>query len=167
MKLKIGNNKWIKRVGIITALAAIAAAGYLHNSPSTVEAEESTVQEYVLTKESITESLSTSGVVKSKAVEQLLGDVTSEVTAINVEIGDHVSTGDILAEMNPIDVNSSILNQEVVIENLKNEIKTLAADKGSFVKLAYESAKVAYENEKVTMKAINYFLTMAQSVRLI
>lgn len=150
MKVKISDNKWVKRAGIIAVLAGLGFLGYTYSTPTMVEAKEATIQEYTLVKSSMTESLSTSGVVKSSAVEQLLGDISSEVTNIYVGIGERVTSGQVLATMNDIDINISILNQEVKISTLKEEMKALSADKGSSKKMAYENAKTAYDNAKIT-----------------
>jgi len=148
MKLKSFNNKWVKRIGVIVVLSGLVVVGYNFTKQDEVEAVAATVQEYTLTKQSISDTLSTSGTVQAETTEQLLGDVSSEVTMINVIIGDQVSAGQILAEMNPIDVNSDILNQEVVIANLKQDMKALGADKGTSKKIAYENAKVTLANAK-------------------
>lgn len=150
MKVKISDNKWVKRAGIIAVLAGLGFLGYTYSTPTTVEAKEAMIQEYTLVKSSVTESLSTSGVVKSSAVEQLLGDISSEVTNIYVGIGERVTSGQVLATMNDIDINISILNQEVKISTLKEEMKALGADKGSSKKMAYENAKIIYDNAKIT-----------------
>ncbi len=148
MKLKSFNNKWVKRIGVIVVLSGLVVVGYNFTKQDEGAAVAATVQEYTLTKQSISDTLSTSGTVQAETTEQLLGDVSSEVTMINVGIGDQVSAGQILAEMNPIDVNSSILNQEVVISNLKQDMKALGADKGTSKKIAYENAKITLANAK-------------------
>jgi HlyD family secretion protein len=151
MKLKNMNKKWMKRATLVVILGGLIYGGYSYTNQDqdmTASASASTIQEYTLTKSQITETLSTSGTVQADSIEQLLGDVTSEVTNIYVEIGDEVSVGQVLAEMNPIDVQSDILNQQVVIANLEKEIKTLKIDKGTSKKLAYDNAKVSLDNAK-------------------
>lgn len=151
MKLKNMNKKWMKRAALIVIMGGLIYGGYSYTNQdqdTTASASASTIQEYTLTKSQITETLSTSGTVQADSIEQLLGDVTSEVTHIHVEIGDQVSVGQVLAEMNPIDVQSDILNQQVVIANLEKEIKTLKIDKGTSKKLAYDNAKVILDNTK-------------------
>jgi multidrug efflux pump subunit AcrA (membrane-fusion protein) len=144
-------NKWMKRTGIVVLISGLVYGGYAFSAKDQVTVVDDTaVQEYTLTKQSIRETLSTSGVVKSKSTEQLLGDVLSEVTAIHVAIGDSVEAGQVLAEMNPIDVESAILNQEVVIANLKQDMKNLGADKGTSKKTAYENAKTSLENAETS-----------------
>lgn len=151
MKLKNMNKKWMKRATLVVILSGLIYGGYSYTNQdqdTTASASASTIQEYTLIKSQITETLSTSGTVQADSIEQLLGDVTSEVTNIYVEIGDEVSVGQVLAEMNPIDVQSDILNQQVVIANLEKEIKTLKIDKGTSKKLAYDNAKVSLDNAK-------------------
>ncbi|MBN2897596.1 MAG: efflux RND transporter periplasmic adaptor subunit [Clostridia bacterium] len=150
MKLKLIKNKWITWVGGAVVVGGVILGVYSFNGQQENTTEAAEIQEYTLTKQAISETLSTSGVVKAEDIEQLLGDVESEVTTINVEIGDHVTAGDVLAEMNPIDVESDILNQEVTIANLKQEIHALKADKGTTKRLAYENAKTALGNAKTT-----------------
>lgn len=142
--------KWMKRGMVIAIIGVLVGVGYMYTTKEETTIEASTVQEYLLNKQAISETLTTSGVVTSETTEQLLGDVSSEVTNIYVAIGDQVSAGEVLAEMNPIDVQSSILNQEVIIANLEQEMKTLGNDKGQSKKLAYENTKVALENTTST-----------------
>ena len=153
MNFKKINNKGFKSIGLLVIIGGIAFGGYQVTNKEEVRSEAAEIQEYTLTKSPVSETLSTSGAVKSDSVEQLLGDVSSEVTAIYVGIGDHVTQGQVLAEMNPIDVESSILNQEVTIANLKQEMKALSADKGSTKMIAYDNAKVALANEKSTYES--------------
>lgn len=154
MKIKIMDKKWLKKMTAGALLIAITFIGYSFVAQrDEVIAEEEKVQEYVLKKEAVKEVLSTSGTVKAETVEKLLGDVSSPVTAINVAIGDQVTPGQVLAEMNPIDVESSILNQEAVIALLKQEMKALSVDKGTAKTLAYENAQVSLNNAKTSYES--------------
>lgn len=148
MKLKKINNKWVKRTALGVMIALIALGGYQLTHKEDVTTEAAEVQAYTITKAPVSETLSTSGSVVSDSTEQLLGDVESEVTAIYVDIGDQVSAGQVLAEMNPIDVESDILDQEVTIANLKQEMKALSADRGATKRIAFDNAKVALANAK-------------------
>lgn len=60
--------------------------------------------------------------------------------------------------MKPIDVQSEVLDQQVVIASLEKEISTLKIDKGRSKKLVYEHAKVSldkaesdYEGNKILL----------------
>ncbi len=148
MKVKNIGSKWIKRAGILALAGCVVFAGVTYLNKDEVAAATLSVEEYTIEKESISSVLSTSGSVVSETTAQLLGDVESEVTAIYVEIGDKVEAGQVLAEMNPIDVESEILDQQRVIANLNRQLVALTADKGTTTRLSYESSKVALDNAK-------------------
>lgn len=90
MKLKNMNKKWMKRATLVVMLGGLIYGGYSYTNQdqdTTASASASTIQEYTLTKSQITETLSTSGTVQADSIEQLLGDVTSEVISDQLEEG--------------------------------------------------------------------------------
>lgn len=92
----------------------------------------STREQYTVAKGSISSSITGSGVIKSSSTKKVSSEVSADVLKVNVAVGDTVSKGDVLFELDTSNINTqirsgqkNISNSSKSIESYKEDIKNL------------------------------------------
>jgi len=157
MAKKQKSNKWLYYLigGVILLIVFVVvgkSAGWIGQTKS-IEVELTEVK-----RVSITEKVSASGMVQPVIEVNLSPEVSGELIELNVEEGDAVSEGDILAKVRPdnfvaaVEQSRASLNQQKA--NLASSKASLARSKATFTRAEqdYERQKKLYE-EKVISEA--------------
>ena len=100
--------KIIVAIGVV-AVIAIGAFFFLSGKKTNTNVQ---VQTTALSKSSLSNIVSTSGVVQSTDSINIYSDLTYAVTAVNVKVGDHVNAGDVLSVLDSKDVKDTIAQKQ-------------------------------------------------------
>jgi len=132
-------NKILVAAGIV----AIAAIGVFVWHPWKANAAAAvSMQTTQLSKASISNIVSTSGVIQSTDSVNVYTDLTYSINQVNVKVGDHVNAGDVLCVLDSKDLNDSITQKMATI-------KTNAAQSTQKIK----TSENTYDNTKNTLSA--------------
>lgn len=141
--------KWLKIGLILAVMAAVATGAYLRFRPSEVSAQTS-----------ITTARATLGTISSyvsgvgnlqpgKSVDLSFGQ-NGTVRTIDVELGDPVQAGDVLAELETTELELQLRSAEVSLKNAQlnlAEAQTPATEAEiATARAAYESAQATYDD---------------------
>lgn len=144
------------RILIISIIAGIIFLGTISCSSNKTTNEKQDVKQAVPVKTATVYSQSIAKTIEYTASlipfkEVYLAPATpGKITKVNVEIGDHVSKGQIVATMDPSNLKSAQLNLINLETNFKrletlNKTNTIADQQYDEIKTAYEAAKVSYQ----------------------
>jgi multidrug efflux pump subunit AcrA (membrane-fusion protein) len=131
------------KILITAGVVAVAAIGVLvwhpwkANTAATVS-----VQTTQLSKTSISNIVSTSGVIQSTDSVNVYIDLTYTIKQVNVKVGDHVNAGDVLCVLDSKDLKDSITQKQA-------SINTNAAQAAQKIK----TSEKTYDNTKSTLSA--------------
>src|SRR5438270_1524245 len=103
--------RWRGRLIMLVVVVALAAASvgagwwefWRGGSATSAAAQTATAD-----RGSITKSVSTSGVVSAEQTSSLSFQASGKVTAVNVKLGQAVKAGDVLAEVDPTDLQAAL-----------------------------------------------------------
>ncbi len=161
-KAKISRNALITIIILLVILILIAAGGYLYvrktsrlireKQEMAAELEPDTAK---VERGDLTNTLEEiSGIVRSNQSVYLYWQTTGTVAAVNVEVGDTVKKGDVLAELDPGTIDPSIIDAQVTKEKAQEELERLYTST-----LALEQARTkmvqARKNVKDAQKALD------------
>jgi multidrug efflux pump subunit AcrA (membrane-fusion protein) len=126
--LEEGEHRWRNRfVGLVVLAALVAAGAYAlwamvlgGGSSSGEETQTATVQ-----RGSITNTISTSGVVVAQSTVDLSFGQSGLVTALNVILGQEVKQGDVLAEIESDALESAVATAELNLTSAQSKLNEL------------------------------------------
>ena len=86
---------------------------------------------YQLEKKNIENTVSVSGIIESQTFEQVSSKLAYNIETVNVEVGDKVKAGDILATLNSDDLQDQIVQQQAAVDssNVNTEYSLSDAEK--------------------------------------
>ena len=86
---------------------------------------------YKLEKKNIENTVSVSGIIESQTFEQVSSKLAYNIETVNVEVGDKVKAGDILATLNSDDLQDQIVQQQAAVDssNVNTEYSLSDAEK--------------------------------------
>jgi HlyD family secretion protein len=126
--LEESEHRWRNRVVGLVVLAALVAVGVyvlwaivLSGGGSSAEGTQTATVE----RGSITNTVSTSGVVVAQSTEDLSFGQSGTVSAVNVTLGQEVKQGDILAEIDPGDLESALTTAQVNLASAQAKLDDL------------------------------------------
>ena len=121
----------IKIVIIIAVLALIAAFIIMMISSASMMAGMTMSDSFPLEKKTIENKVSVSGIVESQNFTQVSSKLGYNVESINVEVGDKVKAGDVLAVLDSSDLQDQILQQQINLDssNANTEYSLSTAEK--------------------------------------
>lgn len=126
--------------GVCAALAVVAVGGYVVTSQkgtSQVVVSTETLQQMDLKN-----TISLTGTVETQTGRKVYSTLTYPVESVNVEVGDVVQEGDVLAKLKTDDLELDIAQQQAAVTASNNQ----AAHQIEVSRKAYENAKENYEN---------------------
>ncbi len=154
------NMKKLVRTAAFVALAAMAAA-CAGKAPKEQQQAQTQPQEevvpfvevYEAQKREVPQDATYSSSVQAFAINNIVPQTGARIKKINVEVGDFVSAGQILAEMDALNLNQAhlkLVNDSTELARLKGLYEEGGISKSDFeaVELAYNVSKSSYENLK-------------------
>ena len=107
-------------------------------------------------KGDITVSISGSGTIESASTKNIVAEVSANVKDVYVEVGDKVSKGDVLFELDSSDLETQIRNKQRSVSNLSktvseykedvNNLKIYASTNGYVTNLKYDKGDTVSKN---------------------
>lgn len=133
----------------ILPLIVITGCGGNHEKASTPTSLKVTVKQ--LTATGLPEAFSYSGTIEADNSVSLGFSVSGRVTAVNVQEGEHVTQGQLLATIETLEYQNSLLLAQASLEQAEDNFKRLQElySKGSLPERDYISAKVAVSQARV------------------
>lgn len=126
--------------GVCGVLAVAVVGGYLllnQNSGAAVMVSTETLQQMNLQN-----TVSLTGVVESETGRKVYSTLSYLVDSVNVQVGDVVQEGDVLAKLNTDQLELDIAQQQAAVDASNNQ----SAHQIEVNRKAYENAKENYEN---------------------
>lgn len=131
-----------KVIGGICAVVAVAVAvTYIMSNRNS--AEQMLVSTESLQRMDLRNTVSLTGVVETETGRKVYSTLSYPVEAVNVEVGDVVQEGDVLAKLKTSDLELDIAQQQAAVNATKNQ----SAHQIEVNRKAYENAKENYEND--------------------
>ena len=144
--------------GVVLALI-IAGVWSISNFNSHNTTFASTREQYTIAKGNISSSITGSGVIKSSSTKKVSSEVSADVLKVNVAVGDTVSKGDVLFELDTSNINTQIRSGQKNIstssknvDSYKEDIKNLniyASTSGYISNLNYSIGDNINKNSSV------------------
>lgn len=131
--------KIIIPISILAGCAVIGIAIFsLTKSANAVSYSETSILE----QKNLQNSISLSGIVESTNLNQVYANLTYQIEAVNVQVGDVVKKGDILCTLNTSELQNQILQQQATIDsnNISTQYQLTDAEKN------YQEALAKYNN---------------------
>ena len=107
----------IKIIIIVAVLALIAAFIFMMVQSASMMSGMTMAETFPLEKKTIENKVSVSGIVESQNFKQVASNLTYNVESVNVEVGDTVKAGDILAVLDSSDLQDQILQQQSALDS--------------------------------------------------
>ncbi len=126
--------------GVCAALAVVVVGGYVITSQK--GAAQMIVSTETLQQMDLKNTISLTGTVETQTGRKVYSTLTYPVESVNVEVGDVVQEGDMLAKLKTDDLELDIAQQQAAVTASNNQ----AAHQIEVSRKAYENAKENYEN---------------------
>lgn len=126
--------------GVCAALAVVVVGGYVITSQK--GAAQMIVSTETLQQMDLKNTISLTGTVETQTGRKVYSTLTYPVESVNVEVGDVVQEGDVLAKLKTDDLELDIAQQQAAVTASNNQ----AAHQIEVSRKAYENAKENYEN---------------------
>jgi HlyD family secretion protein len=114
----------IRWIIVIVVLAALGGGGYLYLQ-SKNQASQSNYQTATVRQGSIASTVGTSGSVRSANSADVNWQTSGQVSTLNVQVGQTVQSGKVLAKLDPNTVSSSVLNAQQTLVNAQDNLQNL------------------------------------------
>lgn len=147
------NNRLISSLACILLLASCGGKKQEQVAPvaQTQAPKLQKVSIQIAAKQAVEQNYIYSSTVQAMAVNNIVSQTAGRIRKLNVEIGDFVSAGQILAEMDRVQLDQAALklkNDETELQRVKALYEEGAVSQSDFesLELAYNVAKSSYEN---------------------
>lgn len=149
----------IRWIIIVVVLAAIGGGAYLYLKNKNQASPTANLITGTVTRGTITQVVSSSGSVRSKQSAELDWQTTGEVGTVNVQVGQKVQAGQVLAKLDPTTVSPSVLNAQQTLVTAKDNLQTLENSTQSQLTItqdqqALANAQSAYTTAKDALSAL-------------
>lgn len=153
----------IKKVIAVLAAAAImltaAGCGKKEDDTQNIASSATNVTVYTVGTEYLENEVSYTGELKAAENTSNISKVSARITKVNVDEGDYVTAGDVLAELDDTDIknsynaalasyNSALASYNSVVNSATKQASTSAKNGLSSAQLAYNQALENYNREK-------------------
>ena len=134
---------------IVVAIVGVCISGKLFNNKkfSTVNAAEREVVS--VSSGDITKSITGSGTIESASTKNISAEVSADVLKVNVGVGDKVSKGDVLIELDKSDYEKRIRELNKSISDLSSNVNSLKEDINNLYVYSDKSGYVSNLNLEV------------------
>ncbi len=108
-----------------------------------------TRETYVVKSGDISTSITGSGTIASSNEKTISSEVAADVLSVNVSVGDEVSKGDVLFELDTATLDSQVRSQQKNVNSLLKEVNSYVEDIENLTVYATSSGYVSNLNSKV------------------
>lgn len=145
------NNKLVVGAFALVALLSSCAGGNKEDAEIVITKATPKVGVVTAAEQTVVYEQTYSSTVQANVINNISGQTAGRIRKLNVEVGDFVSEGDILAELDPMQLNQARLrlkNEEVELERVKALYEEGAVSQSDFeaLELSYNVSKSSYEN---------------------
>lgn len=141
-----------RKIAFLLVLGIFITIGlvFFKNSRRSIHtAYASNRESYTVEKGNISSSITGSGTIKSSNTKEITSEVAADVLVCNVKVGDKVSKGDILFELDKSSLESQIRRQEKTISSAKKNLSSYNTDLNNLYIYAPTSGYISGFNGKV------------------
>src|SRR6266545_4593651 len=125
--ITLSKTKRNKLIGVL-AVAAIAAGGWYWYSAAAQKPENESLRPIAVTRANIEEVVTAQGKLEAKQYVDVGTQVSGQVKKIHVDIGDAVTKGELLAEIDPRVYQAQVEANEAHINSLKAQLNQQKAE---------------------------------------
>ncbi len=112
---------------LIAAVVVIGGAAFFYTCGQGQGGQQATYQTTTVKLGSITQSVSSSGSVRSMQSAQVDWQTSGQVSKVEVQVGQQVQAGQELETLDPTSVSPSVLNAQQTLVDAKNNLQSLQA----------------------------------------
>ncbi len=152
-------NKFISAVAAVCMLVSVSGCGKPKEVSETAEITGTNVTVYEVGAEYIEKSVSYTGELKTSESTSAVPKVGARILKINVDEGDYVKAGDVLAELDSTDLesayktaqagyNSALANYNSIVNSATKQSTTAANNALTSAQLAYDQAQANFNRQK-------------------
>ena len=138
-----------KSILLLAALAAVACANQGSNQPAAPEETTPNVEVAKAVSRDVAQDNTYASTIQAYAVNNIAPQTAGRIRKINVEVGDYVTKGQILAEMDRLQLEQTELqvqNDDIEYERLKGLYK-----EGGVSQSDFETAELSYKLRKANL----------------
>ena len=114
-------------ISVVAVVAVIAGAAFFYTRGQGQSNQQATYQTATVTRGSITQSVSSSGSVRSMQSAEVDWQTSGQVSKVEVQVGQQVQAGQQLEALAPTSVSPSVLNAQQTLVDAKNNLQSLQA----------------------------------------
>lgn len=145
------NNRLVLGAFALVALLSSCAGGNKNEEEIVIQQATPKVGVITAAEQTVVYEQTYSSTVQANVINNISGQTAGRIRKLNVEVGDFVSEGDILAELDPMQLNQARLrlkNEEVELERVKALFEEGAVSQSDYeaLELSYNVTKSNYEN---------------------
>lgn len=141
-----------RKFAFLLILGIFIAVGFIlfRNSKKSINTTFASNREsYTVQKGDITSSVTGSGTISSSSTKSIASEVSADVLVCNVKVGDKVSKGDILFELDKSSLESQIRKQEKTITSAQKNVSSYKNDLNNLYVYAPTSGYISGFNGKL------------------
>lgn len=117
---------WILLGVVIVVAVLFGIFGFSRNKKVTFAQMNNNIA--IVQKGDISVSISGSGTIESASAKNIASEVSAKVKSVNVSVGDKVSKGDVLFELDSSDLETQIRNKQRSVTNLSKTVSSYKED---------------------------------------
>jgi HlyD family secretion protein len=141
---------------IILAIVVIGGAAFYYTRGQGQSNQQATYQTATVTRGSITQSVSSSGSVRSMQSAQVDWQTSGQVSKVEVQVGQQVQAGQELEVLDPTSVSPSVLNAQQTLVDAENSLQSLQTSTLTTTQAqqALANAQAAYTTAQNALSAL-------------
>lgn len=140
---------------VVIVLAAIGGGVYLYQQKQGQTSQQVKYQTATVAQGSIASTVSTSGSLRAAKSAEVDWQTSGQVSALDVQVGQNVQSGQELAKLDPNTVSSSVLNAQQTLVNAQNNLQNLEQSNLT-VTQAQQALADAQKNVVLAQVALNF-----------
>jgi HlyD family secretion protein len=141
---------------LIVAVVVIGGAAFYYTRGQGQSNQQATYQTATVTRGSITQSVSSSGSVRSMQSAQVDWQTSGQVSKVEVQVGQQVQAGQELEVLDPTSVSPSVLNGQQTLVDAENNLQSLQASTLTTTQAeqALANAQASYKTAQDALSAL-------------
>jgi HlyD family secretion protein len=143
-------------ISLVVIIAVIGGAAFYYTRGQGQSNQQATYQTATVTRGSITQSVSSSGSVRSMQSAQVDWQTSGQVSKVEVQVGQQVQAGQELEVLDPTSVSPSVLNAQQTLVDAENSLQSLQTSTLTTTQAqqALANAQAAYTTAQNALSAL-------------